>query len=291
MIDFETTPVAWRAMQKSVNSSQLFVIGDVHGQADALRATLSFIAGIPRAAAVRRLVFLGDIIDRGPASLEAIRLAEDAKSLALVDDVVILPGNHELMLLDAIADPMMFMGDWLDNGGEELIFEAMPNCTARLLADFADIARHAVPASFLNQMQNGPTSLRIGDLLLVHAGLNPERDASDFLSEPRSAAVGSDHWAWIREPFLQWQGGWGPKRTWIVVHGHTPAVSKLVTAENFAAAGDKLVVHSRICLDAGSAKGIPQLAWAEFQDGRYRLGVTNEREMKRCSLKKCLVTS
>lgn len=277
MIDFETTPVAWRAMPKSVNSSQLFVIGDVHGQADALRATLSFIAGIPRAAAVRRLVFLGDIIDRGPASLEAIRLAEDAKSLALVDDVVILPGNHELMLLDAIADPIMFMGDWLDNGGEELIFEAVPNCTARLLADFADIARHAVPASFLNQMQNGPTSLLIGDLLLVHAGLNPEREASDFLAEPRSAAIGSDHWAWIREPFLRWQGGWGPKHDWIVVHGHTPAVSKLVTAENFAAAADKLADHSRICLDAGSAKGIPQLGWAEFHDGRYRLGVTKQR--------------
>lgn len=275
MIGFEVTPVNWRDMPKSVDSSQLFVIGDVHGQADALRATLLFMAGVPRAAAVRRLVFLGDIIDRGPASLEAIRLAESAKSLALVDDVVILPGNHELMLLDAIDDPMMFMGDWLDNGGEELILEAVPNCTARLLADFADIARHAVPPSFLDQMRNGPTSLLIGDLLLVHAGLNPEREASDFLLEPRTAVVGSDHWAWIRDPFLRWQLGWGPKRNWVVVHGHTPAASKLVTAETFVAAADKLAGHSRICLDAGAARGIQQVAWAEFHDGRYRLGVTN----------------
>lgn len=264
-------------MPQSVDGAQLFAIGDIHGQAEAFSATLSVLAGIPRAARIRRLVLLGDIIDRGPASIDAVRLAEDAKSLALVDDVIILPGNHELMLLDAIDDPMMYMGDWLDNGGEDLILEAKPNCTARLLADFADIARQAVPASFLDLMRHGPTSVLVGDLLMVHAGLNPEREAFDFLAEPRNAVIGSDHWAWIREPFLRWQGGWGPKCNWTVVHGHTPAVNKPVTVENFAIAADKLSSHSRICLDAGSAMGIPQIGWAEFQDGRYRLGVTRQR--------------
>jgi serine/threonine protein phosphatase 1 len=276
MTNFETKIASWKHMPQSVDGEQLFAIGDIHGQAEAFSATLSVLACIPRAATMRRLVLLGDVIDRGPASLEAIRLAEDAKVLALVDDVVILPGNHELMLIDAIDDPMMFMGDWLDNGGEELILEAVPNCTARLLADFADIARRAVPSSFLEQMRNGPTSLLIGDLLMVHAGLNPEREAFDFLSEPRNAVAGSDHWAWIREPFLRWQSGWGPKLNWAVVHGHTPAVSNLVNAKIFTAAADKLTDHSRICLDAGSATGNPQIGWAEFHDGRYRLGITSQ---------------
>lgn len=276
MTNFETTTTAFRDMPQSVAGEQIFAIGDIHGQAEALYSTLSVLAGIPRASAIRRLVFLGDIIDRGPKSLEAIRLAEMAKSLANVDDVVILPGNHELMLLDAIDDPMKFMGDWLDNGGEELILEAVPNCNARLLADFAEIARQVVPSWFLEQMRSGPTSLLIGDLLLVHAGLNPERDAFDFLAESRQAVVGSDHWAWIREPFLHWKGGWGPKCEWAVIHGHTPAVDNLVTTEDFEPHADKLSDYSRICLDAGAAQGIPQVAWAEFHDGRYRIGITNQ---------------
>jgi serine/threonine protein phosphatase 1 len=276
MIDFGTTITDWKHMRQSVNGEQLFVIGDIHGQAEALRATLFAVASIPRATAHRRLVLLGDIIDRGPASLQAIYLAEDARDLALVDDVIILPGNHELMLIDAIDNPMMFMGDWLDNGGERLIEEIAPECTARMLADFAKIVRQAVPVSFLEQMRTGPTSLLLGDLLMVHAGLNPEREAFNFLAEPRMAVVGNDHWAWIREPFLRWQGGWGPQRKWAVVHGHTPAVSTLVSAESFAQAADKLSDHSRICLDAGSANGNPQIGWAEFRDGSYRIGITGQ---------------
>jgi serine/threonine protein phosphatase 1 len=276
MNDFEVTTTNWKVMPQSVDGEQLFVIGDIHGHAGALSATLSALAGIARTAKRRRLVFLGDLIDRGPASLEAIDLVENAKSHALVDDVVILPGNHELMMLDALDDPMMFMGDWLDNGGQELILEAVPNCTARLLADFAAIARRAIPMSFLEQMQNGPTSLLVGDMLMVHAGLNPEREALDFLSEPRQGVVGNDHWAWIREPFLHWRGGWGPNRDWAVIHGHTPAVNKPVTAQRFEAVADMLLDYSRICLDAGAAKGISQIAWAEFHDARYRIGVTNK---------------
>lgn len=276
MIEFQSMIGTWKVMPQSVDGEQLFTIGDIHGQAGALHATLSALANIPRTAKTRRLVLLGDIIDRGPGSLEAIGLLDNAKSFGRVDEVTILPGNHELMLLDALEDPMMFMGDWLDNGGEALILEAEPNCTVRLLADFAVITRQVVPQSFLNQIQNGPTSLLIGGVLMVHAGLNPERDAFDFLSEPRQAVVGSDHWAWIREPFLLWKGGWGPKRDWAVIHGHTPAVDELVSTEDFEQHADKLTDYSRICLDAGAAKGIPQVAWAEFHDSRYRIGITNQ---------------
>lgn len=291
VIDFQTTIGGWKTMSQSVDGEQLFAIGDIHGQAQVLRATLSTLAEIPRRSKTRRLVLLGDVIDRGPASLEAIGLLEKAKTLALVDEVVILPGNHELMLLDALEDPMKFMVDWLDNGGQELILEAEPNCKARLLADFAEIAYRAVSKSFLEQMQSGPTYLLVGDVLMVHAGLNPDREAFEFLSEPRQAATGSEHWAWIREPFLLWQGGWGPKRDWAVIHGHTPAVNKPVNAEDFQAFADKLSDHSRICLDAGSANGVQQVAWAEFHDGQYRIGVTNPRTQSSVAKHFCNVKS
>ena len=96
----------WHKISGPEEHNQLFVIGDVHGQAQALAAALNTIAAIPRAGNRRRLVFLGDIVDRGPHSLDAIKLTMSAADRVDADDVVLLPGNHELMLLDALEHPM-----------------------------------------------------------------------------------------------------------------------------------------------------------------------------------------
>jgi serine/threonine protein phosphatase 1 len=111
----------WKTLPAHAADAQVFAIGDVHGQADTLAATLDAIASAPRSHLVRRLIFLGDLIDRGPQSLAAISLYKSAGDLAMVDDVILLPGNHELMLLDGISEPDHFICDWLDNGGDMLL--------------------------------------------------------------------------------------------------------------------------------------------------------------------------
>ena len=103
----------WKILPAHAADAQVFAIGDVHGQADTLAATLDAIASVPRSHLVRRLIFLGDLIDRGPQSLAAISLYKSAGDLAMVDDVILLPGNHELMLLDGISEPDHFICDWL----------------------------------------------------------------------------------------------------------------------------------------------------------------------------------
>ena len=45
---------------------EIFAIGDIHGRADLLAALLDAAAREPRRAARRAIVFLGDLIDRGP---------------------------------------------------------------------------------------------------------------------------------------------------------------------------------------------------------------------------------
>jgi len=45
---------------------EFFVIGDVHGQAELLRAALETIRTTPETVSIRHLIFLGDLIDRGP---------------------------------------------------------------------------------------------------------------------------------------------------------------------------------------------------------------------------------
>lgn len=268
----------WKYLPEGISDAQLFAIGDIHGQATTLEVALAAIAEIPRREKVRRLIFLGDLIDRGPQSLRAIAMAMDAPRLALVDDVIILPGNHELMLLDGLASPEHYLADWLDNGGEDLILEAEPGCAAKRLKDLAEIARRAIDPKFLEVIRNGPSWHRESNLVFVHAGLNPNADAYEFLSRPRLLSLNCDHWAWIREPFLNWTSGWGPERSWLIIHGHTPAINMPEDLQTFEHEADKLATHRRLCLDAGAAMGLPQLAFLEVVGGKYRVGLIAARQ-------------
>jgi serine/threonine protein phosphatase 1 len=269
-----TLPGLWRPLPCRGPEAQLFVIGDVHGQADALGAALDAIACVPAVGLLRRLVFLGDLIDRGPDSLGAIRLAMGAADRACVDEVTLLPGNHELMLIEGLLEPQELMEDWLANGGFAVIQQADPDRKANTLADLAEMVRDAIDPAFLCGMIFGPTFHRAGDLLLVHAGLAPTVDADHFLKQGRFGSSG-DHWAWIRESFLDWKAGWGPDGSWVVVHGHTPAVTRRASPDGFRRAADRVRTHRRVCLDAGATYGHPQVGWAEFGPNRYRVGLSS----------------
>ncbi len=75
-----------------MNGAGLWAIGDVQGCDGSLRELL---AQLPSSA---RLVFVGDLVNRGPRSLEALRRVR-----SLGDRAVALLGNHDLHLLAAAA--------------------------------------------------------------------------------------------------------------------------------------------------------------------------------------------
>jgi hypothetical protein len=73
------------------------IVGDVHGHADALKALLRSLGyeernGAWRHGDARRVIFLGDLIDRGPAQLETIAIA---RRMIEADTAYIVMGNHE----------------------------------------------------------------------------------------------------------------------------------------------------------------------------------------------------
>ncbi len=72
-------------------AGRTFVIGDIHGDLDALRKV---IAKLPLIDAEDTVVFLGDYVDRGPHSSEVVRIVM-ALDRAVGCKVICLRGNHE----------------------------------------------------------------------------------------------------------------------------------------------------------------------------------------------------
>lgn len=264
----------------------LFVVGDVHGRSRALAELLDGLASLPTHGKQRVLVFLGDMVDRGADSLGALRVAATSGRAYGFDDVHCLPGNHELMMLDALAwmrepkhqgtTPVLRhtpgLGDWLLNGGDATLAEAVPGWGSGDWAGDAAAFAAALPlwdgVPLLDHLATGPTFLRFGDALLVHAGVAPKRPLADTLVLHRDLhlhpKVSDRHWAWVRKPFLAWPFGWpqegvGAKGDGtpgvLVFHGHT-TVAGATTAwmadrARLTAGLDKL--HSaRVCLEGGS---------------------------------------
>lgn len=73
------------------------IVGDIHGEIDALRSLLAHL-GYTRGehAQGRRLVFLGDLCDRGPDSPAVVELVQDLVDRQLAQCIL---GNHELNVL------------------------------------------------------------------------------------------------------------------------------------------------------------------------------------------------
>src|SRR5665811_620014 len=90
-------------------TSRVLAIGDVHGCHRALVTLLDQIAVTES----DTLVFVGDVVDRGPASKEVV---DCILSLRDKCQVVFILGNHEEMLLDAIAGRGL-LNSWLNAGG------------------------------------------------------------------------------------------------------------------------------------------------------------------------------
>lgn len=284
MTNLQTALSEWKALPCSMSNAQVFAIGDVHGQAFALLKTLTAIAEIPRTSAVRRLIFLGDVIDRGPDNLLTLELIRHAAITAKVDDVVFLPGNHELMMMDALTDPHRAMDRWVDNGGDAVIKEVEPDMTGMFRREIAAKTIAAVGTDIVKQIQENPVWHQEGDLVFVHAGLNHAASFEDHFKQSRFFAKSSTHWAWIRAPFLDWTEGWGPDRSMIVIHGHTPAVTSHAKPTTFFAEADCIQSHSRVCLDGGATFGIQQVGWAEFALRGYRVGLTHNSKQPRSSI-------
>ncbi|MCQ0090497.1 metallophosphoesterase [Roseovarius sp. M141] len=190
------------------------IVGDLHGRMDLLERMLDAISARADAGPYR-VIFVGDLIDRGPQSAEILsHLA--ALCAAAPDRVICLMGNHERMMLDFIDDPVRCGPRWLANGGNETLisFGLSPwarrdgiNAAERLKVLAAGLVA-AMPGEGAHWLANLPLSWCEGALAVTHAGADPARGIADQTAE----TLLWGHPAFSRQP--RRDGLW-------VAHGHT----------------------------------------------------------------------
>ncbi|WP_437229940.1 metallophosphoesterase family protein [Planctomicrobium sp. SH661] len=96
----------------------LYAIGDIHGCWTALQTLLDFVPVRPD----DLVITLGDYVDRGPDSKAVVQWVMDASAAG---ECLPLRGNHEIMLLDALAGRMS-LPTWLRFGGQEALDSYAP---------------------------------------------------------------------------------------------------------------------------------------------------------------------
>ncbi len=202
-------------------------IGDIHGCETALAALLNQVKPEP----ADRVVFLGDYIDRGPASRAVIerllRVPQECQA-------VFLRGNHEVMILESREDPLK-ANLWMSYGG----FEALASYGIEFRKDWAAAIPQQHWAFFESTIRFFETATHI----FVHACLDPELDMND-----------QPDWFLFWEFLDRMRPHKSGKR---VICGHSPQRSGLIKDLGYA-----------VCIDTGPAKG-GWLTCLNIDSGKY----------------------
>ncbi|WP_336096855.1 metallophosphoesterase [Roseovarius sp. CH_XMU1461] len=188
----------------------IYAVGDIHGHLDKLDQALALIEADGGAEAP--VVFLGDLVDRGPASCQVIdRLLEGR---AAGRDWTVLLGNHDRLFLDFLEEGRIWSEhiksgvSWLNPRMGGAVTLASYGVEASEDAPALEAARAAVPEAHQEFLRSLPRLHEVGDLLFVHAGIDPRKpldwqDPVDLI--------------WIRDRFLNYRD----PLPWLVVHGHS----------------------------------------------------------------------
>jgi len=198
-------------LPRTDSGERIYAIGDIHGRYDLLRALLDRIGehseALPPAQSLH-IVFLGDLVDRGPDSAKVVEFLYDLEQRT--DQVIVLMGNHEEAMVQSIDGDASVLQRWLGVGGAE----TLQSYGLRLPSqrdDWRQYIRYlqsSLPAQQMRWLRNLPLTAQSGDYFFCHAGIRP--------GVPLSRQARSDL-LWIRDDFVDDAAEHGA----VIVHGHT----------------------------------------------------------------------
>ena len=170
----------------SETSYRRIIIGDVHGHYNGLMLLLEAIAPGSK----DQVYFVGDLIDRGPQSAQVVDFVRQSSYHCLL-------GNHEQMLLDVLdsSGSSQVEQAWLYSGG---------------YATITSYKESTIPQEHLDWMLGLPTYLDLGDVWLVHAGVDPRIPLEKQTAEQL---------CWVRDEFHSIRQPYFPDK--LIIIGHT----------------------------------------------------------------------
>ena len=128
-----------------------YIIGDIQGCDDELGELLALIRFDP---ATDHVYFVGDLVNRGPKSIEVLRRVKALSDAGVADSVL---GNHDFFLIMALEGfSKLHDGDTLD--------QVLRETDAHELVDW---------------LRHRPLLIELDDTVIVHAGLLPAWTVAD----------------------------------------------------------------------------------------------------------------
>ena len=165
-----------RRAPSGARGRRAYVVGDVHGRLDLLDELIGQVESDLLARPIRQavLVFVGDLIDRGPSSAQVVERLRTFRRSGI--ETVFLLGNHEEVLLRVVGGEAGLIAKWRQFGGKECVesYGADPQAFARMADDEAiALVREIVPTEHIAFLSGFADTCRFGDYLIVHAGIRP----------------------------------------------------------------------------------------------------------------------
>ena len=197
-----------------------WVIPDVHGCLMTLRALVEDLIELRKD---DELIFLGDVIDRGPSSKGVIDYIMQLRDNGI--NVSVIRGNHEEYMAKVYREDQAKRGlrrmlglktssyrEWMMHGGSE----TMISYRADSVSD--------IPEKYIEWIESLDYYMNRKNFLIVHAGFNFELD--DIFSDTQSMM-------WIREYKID-PAKLGNRK---IIHGHVPVtldfINQCIVSDSF----------------------------------------------------------
>ena len=206
--------------------SKIFAIGDVQGCGPSLKALLKKLPS------KSKMIFLGDLVNRGPDSLGSLR---QLKSLQEAGRAECILGNHDLHLLA------------IDAGLRKI----------KSLDTVDDILNAPDRTDLIEWLRNRPMALSNGKVLMVHAGVLPQWDLRQTIGYAQEVEKALRHSSY--QEFLAQMYGNTPNKWSASLKGfeRLRVITNALTRMRFCTPEGQMEFESKEGLEDGPAGYIP----------------------------------